>query len=113
MVLPVVVSVLGIAYCLHLAKFVAWVGERVASIGAVVNFIGENTWSIMMHHLFVKWWLERFYEGFGVSGAVGYFVSPVVCVVAPLVFVWACKEVRAWIDGRGQVELGHLFSHAG
>lgn len=112
-VLPVVVSVLGIAYCLHLAKFVAWAGERVASIGAVVNFIGENTWSIMMHHLFVKWWLERFYEDFGVSSAVGYFVSPVVCVVAPLVFVWACKEVRAWIDGRGQVELGHLFSHAG
>ncbi|MGM9533670.1 MAG: acyltransferase family protein [Intestinibacter sp.] len=95
-VLPVVVSVLGIAYCLHLAKFLIKITTQASSkLGAAICTtictIGDNTWSIMMHHLLVKWSLGKIYDMRFMPDALvpiaDYLITPVLCVLLPLLFV--------------------------
>lgn len=90
-VLPIISSVLGIAYCLHLAKFLMKITNEASSkLGEVICTIGDNTWSIMMHHLLVKWSLGKIFDmGFMPEALVSlsnYVVTPVLCVLLPLIF---------------------------
>lgn len=95
-VLPAIVSVLGIAYCLHLAKFLMKITTQAnsklgAAISTTICTIGDNTWSIMMHHLLVKWSLGKIYDmAFMPDDLVPiaeYLITPILCVLLPLLFV--------------------------
>lgn len=92
-ILPFVVSVLGIVYCLHLTKFIIKVGNKISSkIISILCIIGDNTWSIMMHHLFIKWCLSGIYDLNFVSDKffeVGnYLISPILCILLPILFTY-------------------------
>lgn len=89
--LPFVVSILGIIYCLHLTKFIIKISDKIKSnIIPFIVLIGENTWSIMMHHLFIKWSLNKIYnlsfipESFMIFG--NYFLTPILCIIIPISF---------------------------
>lgn len=88
-ILPYVSSILGIMYYLHIVKFI--VSNNINSkIISCLCIIGNYTWSIMMHHLLVKWCLNGIYnfsfmpDNFKVIG--NYFISPVLCILLPILF---------------------------
>lgn len=94
-VFPFVVSVLGLLYCLHLVKFILNVSNRVSDrVLSVMCIIGDNTWGIMMHHLLVKWSLSKLYALNCVSDSVSvignYLISPILCLLLPIVFSYLC-----------------------
>ena len=98
-ILPFVVSILGIIYCLHLTKFIVNISSKLNSIVlSFICFLGNNTWSIMMHHLLVKWCLDKIYDlsfipdGFKLIG--NYFISPILCTLLPMVFVYLYKNME-------------------
>lgn len=103
---PVVVSILGIIYCLHLSEFIIKLLLKTNSkLLSFVISIGNNTWSIMMHHLLVKWSLNKIYNMYEISGTLkvclNYMITPILCIVLPLVFsiMWSfimneCKVNR-------------------
>ena len=91
--LPFVVSILGIVYCLHLVKFIISIGCKINSrIISVICIIGDNTWSIMMHHLLIKWCLSGIYDlkilPNSLSVAGNYLISPILCIILPIVFAY-------------------------
>lgn len=93
-ILPFIVSILGIVYCLHLAKFIINIGYKISSkIIYVFCVIGDNTWAIMMHHLLVKWCLGGIYNSNFVNdsfSAVGnYLISPILCILLPIAFAYS------------------------
>lgn len=93
-ILPFIVSILGIVYCLHLTKFIINIGNKVNSrIISVMCIIGENTWSIMMHHLLIKWFLSRIYNLKFVPNSLSvvgnYFISPILCIILPIAFAYS------------------------
>lgn len=89
--LPLFVSILGIVYTLYLTEFIVKIFNKENSkFIKIMSIIGENTWSIMMHHLLVKWCLLKIYnlsfmpdfaENIGT-----YFLSPVLCILIPIGF---------------------------
>lgn len=94
-VLPFLVSVLGLLYCLHLVKFILNVFNKISPrVLSVICIIGDNTWAIMMHHLLVKWSLSKLYaldcvpDSLAVIG--NYLISPVLCILLPIVFSYLC-----------------------
>lgn len=98
-ILPFVVSILGIIYCLHLTKFIVNISSKLNSkVLSFIYFLGNNTWSIMMHHLLVKWSLDRIYDlsfmpnNFKLIG--NYFISPLLCVLLPIGFVYLYKNME-------------------
>ncbi len=104
-ILPFVVSILGIIYCLHLANFIINVfGKLKPKVIEFICFIGNNTWGIMMHHLFIKWILEEMYSlGFLANDLVElcrYVVSPILCLVVPLGFSYVydsyVNKINIW-----------------
>lgn len=92
-ILPVVVSILGIIYCLHLVKFMISINSKISNkIVFILCIIGDNTWSIMMHHLFVKWCLSKIYGSTFVPDSLStignYLISPIACILLPLTFAY-------------------------
>lgn len=90
-ILPFAVSILGIIYCLHLTDFIIKICDKLKpNIIEFICFIGNNTWGIMMHHLFIKWCLGEIYGlGFLSSNVVeifGYVINPILCLLMPLGF---------------------------
>lgn len=91
-------SILGILYALYLAEFMCRLALRFKrKLPELINFVGNNTWSIMIHHLLIKWLLTQFAD----TGILGnsrelfdYFISPVLCLVLPLIFVYICNKVN-------------------
>ncbi len=73
-------SILGILYVLYLSEFLCRLALRFKrKLPELINFIGNNTWSIMIHHLLIKWLLTQFAD----TGILGnsrelfdYFISP-------------------------------------
>lgn len=95
-ILPYVSSILGIMYYLHIVKFI--VSNNINSkIISCLCIIGNYTWSIMMHHLLVKWCLNGIYnfsfmpDNFKVIG--NYFISPVLCILLPILFAHMYKYI--------------------
>lgn len=89
--LPLFVSILGIIYTLHLTEFIVKIFNKENSkFIKVMSIIGENTWSIMMHHLLVKWCLVKIYNLSFMPNFIEnigtYFVSPVLCILIPIGF---------------------------
>lgn len=92
-ILPFIVSVLGILYCLHLVKFIIYIGNKVSTrVVSVMCIIGDNTWSIMMHHLLIKWCLGGIYGLEFVPNVISvlgsYLISPILCIILPIVFAY-------------------------
>ena len=62
--------------------------------------IGNNTWSIMMHHLLIKWCLNGLYNLHFVSDNFmyfgKYFINPILCVLLPLSY----KYLYDYIEGK-------------
>lgn len=90
-VLPFVVSILGIVYCLHLTRFIIKITCKLNSkLISFICVIGANTWSIMMHHLLVKWCLSGIYDLSFVSDSFekigNYLISPILCILLPIAF---------------------------
>lgn len=99
-ILPFVVSILGIIYCLHLVKFIINIGNKIsAKIILLMFIIGDNTWSIMTHHLFIKWCLSEIYKFKFIPNylvEVGdYFVSPLLCIILPIIFAYAYNNITS------------------
>lgn len=98
-ILPFVVSILGIIYCLHLTKFIVNISSKLNSKAlSFIYFLRNNTWSIMMHHLLVKWSLDRIYDlsfmpnNFKLIG--NYFISHLLCILLPIGFVYLYKNME-------------------
>lgn len=54
-------SILGILYALYLAEFMCRLALRFKRrLPELINLVGNNTWSIMIHHLLIKWLLTQF-----------------------------------------------------
>lgn len=103
-ILPVIVSILGILYCLHLSKFIAKMSNRINhKIIAFICFIGNNTWSIMMHHLLVKWCLLKIYKlDFileYIANIGNYLVSPILCILLPIGFAYLYEYALTNLKG--------------
>lgn len=103
-ILPVTVSILGILYCLHLSKFIAKMSNRINhKIIAFICFIGNNTWSIMMHHLLVKWCLLKIYKlDFileYIANIGNYLVSPILCILLPIGFAYLYEYALTNLKG--------------
>lgn len=89
--LPTITSILGILYCLHLTKFIiSFSSHHAPKIINTLCIIGNNTWSIMMHHLLVKWCLLKIYNLSIIPDTlttVGtYLISPILCILLPVLF---------------------------
>lgn len=92
-ILPLVVSILGILYCMHLSIFIVYLSDIVSSkILGVICVVGDNTWSIMMHHLLIKWCLGKIYNlefiPNNISIIGSYLVTPILCVLLPILFAY-------------------------
>lgn len=106
-ILPFIVSILGILYCLHLTKFIIKVGNKLNSrILYFVCIIGDNTWSIMMHHLLVKWVLSRIYSLSIITKSFlnisNYFISPILCIVLPISFKYLYEYIISKLEDKRQ-----------
>lgn len=104
-ILPFVVSILGIVYCLHFVKFIINVGDKISSrIISVMCIIGDNTWSIMMHHLFIKWCLSGIYDLKFVPKSVSiignYLINPILCIILPIAFAYLYDSVVNRLQNR-------------
>ena len=95
-ILPYVSSILGIIYYLHLVKFI--VRSNINSkILSCLCIIGNYTWSIMMHHLLVKWCLNGIYNfsfmpnNFKTFG--NYLISPILCILLPILFAYVYEYI--------------------
>lgn len=103
-ILPVIVSILGILYCLHLSKFIAKMSNRINhKIIAFICFIGNNTWSIMIHHLLVKWCLLKIYKldfiPEYIANIGNYLISPILCILLPIGFAYLYERILTNIKG--------------
>lgn len=90
-------SILGILYILYLSEFLCRLALRFKKhLPELISFVGNNTWSIMIHHLFIKWILTQF-ANTGILGnyreLFDYFISPIICLVLPLVFAYLCSHI--------------------
>ena len=85
--LPLIVSIMGIYYILHVSKFIAYLTESIKNnkIKNTINYIGNNTWAIMMHHMTVNFFYDKFI-GLGKYEILDYFVLPLVCTILPLIW---------------------------
>lgn len=54
-VLPLIVSIFGIYYIIHIAYFILYIIRKhnLSKMKNVCVIVGNNTWSIMMHHMLV------------------------------------------------------------
>ena len=100
-ILPFIVAILGILYLLHLTKFIVnVVGKASPKTVDFLCIIGNNTWSIMMHHLLIKWFLNGLYNLHFVSDNFmyfgKYFINPILCVLLPLSY----KYLYDYIEGK-------------
>ena len=100
-ILPFIVAILGILYLLHLTKFIVnVVGKSSPKTVDFLCIIGNNTWSIMMHHLLIKWFLNGLYNLHFVSDNFmyfgKYFINPILCVLLPLSY----KYLYDYIEGK-------------
>ena len=100
-ILPFIVAILGILYLLHLTKFIVnVVGKASPKTIDFLCIIGNNTWSIMMHHLLIKWFLNGLYNLHFVSDNFmyfgKYFINPILCVLLPLSY----KYLYDYIEGK-------------
>ncbi|MGL5331011.1 MAG: acyltransferase family protein [Peptostreptococcaceae bacterium] len=85
--LPLIVSILGIYYVLHIAKFIVYISYllKKSHIESIINYIGSNTWSIMMHHMTVNFMYIKI-VGVGNNKGLDFFVRPLMCLVLPLIW---------------------------
>ncbi|TQQ84420.1 hypothetical protein EXD82_06340 [Peptacetobacter hominis] len=97
-VLGLVTSIIGILYVLYLSKFICRIVDgKYPKVMDFIVFIGDNTWSVMIHHLLVKWTITQMIDAGMFSGyefVVTYFVTPILCLLLPLRFVYVCKIYR-------------------
>lgn len=96
-ILPLIVSIMGILYCLHLVKFIlALKGNIRVKVLKLLTIVGENTWGIMMHHLLVKWLLGKIYALHIIpkwlSTVGNYLISPILCIALPVFFSIAYRK---------------------
>lgn len=96
--LPFIVSVIGIVYVLYLARYLTnYVNRYNEILKNMLVFIGDNTWSIMMHHLFVKWCMGKILEVLSlplfIVNLSNYLIIPVLCIALPLIIDVKLKKV--------------------
>ena len=87
--LPIFTSILGIMYTLYLTNFILRIFNKENSkFIKVISLIGENTWSIMMHHLLIKWCLLKIYNLSFIPEFIknigNYVISPILCIFIPI-----------------------------
>lgn len=97
--LPLIVSILGLLYMLHLTDFIVKkLIKKDSIVFKTVCLIGNNTWSIMMHHLLIKWLLLKLYNSNILPTywcSIGkYFISPILCVALPICFAVLYEKVK-------------------
>ncbi|MBQ8999068.1 MAG: acyltransferase family protein [Clostridium sp.] len=103
-VLPTVYSIAGIIYCLHISNFIF--NKFNNEIIRVFELIGENTWSIMMHHLLIKWCLIKIYKFNFIPQYVvnigNYLISPILCILLPLGFSIMHKSISSKVKDKNK-----------
>lgn len=84
LLLPYITSITGIMFWLRISKIV----EPIVKNSKVILYIGSNTWTVMMHHLFIFYLFNVFIlsisqlvglDGFSVEGmksSISYFYYP-------------------------------------
>lgn len=97
--LPLIVSILGLLYMLHLTDFIVKkLIKKDTMFFKTICLIGNNTWSIMMHHLLIKWLLLKLYNSNILPAywcSIGkYFISPILCVALPICFAVLYEKVK-------------------
>lgn len=113
-ILPFVVSTLGIIYCLHLTEFIIKICDKLKPrVIEFICFIGNNTWSIMMHHLFIKWILVEIYSlGFLPSTVVAvckYVINPILCLLIPLGFSYVYDNYVSKMNIWKKLSFSYLY----
>lgn len=87
--LPFIFSILGIFYSIHLSKFISKAPKLIVDFFC---FIGNNTWSIMMHHLFIKFLIRTFLNtkliNLNLYNILDYFITPILCLILPLALIY-------------------------
>ena len=97
--LPLIVSILGLLYILHLSDFIVnKLMKKDSIVYKTIYLIGTNTWSIMMHHLLIKWLLLKLYNSNILPEywcSIGkYFISPILCIALPICFALLYNKVK-------------------
>lgn len=107
-ILPFIVSILGILYLLHLTKFIIKLIIKLNSkVTSFICIIGNNTWSIMIHHLFIKWFLGEIYDlpfvpySFLIIG--NYLLSPILCVLLPILFTYLYDYILTKLRNKNEL----------
>lgn len=76
-------------------------------------FIGNNTWGIMMHHLFIKWCLEEIYGLDFLSSNVveifEYVINPILCLLMPLGFSYVYDSYVDKINMWKKLSFSYLY----
>ena len=95
---PVIVSVLGIFYLLHVGKFILFIISKLNSIYIInmFDFIGKNTWSIMMHHMLFNLMYNNSI-GLLKFSFLDYFLKPLICLICPLIWVTTYKKLKSLV----------------
>ena len=104
-------SLIGILYILYLSEFICKIASKLPDmVIKFINFTGDNTWSVMIHHLFIKWLITLSIDA-GIWGSATFFVSyvarPVLCLALPLIFVFICNKVN---DKRNKIKSDKIKS---
>lgn len=92
------ISLIGILYILYLSEFLCRIAFKVEKhLPELISFIGNNTWSIMIHHLLIKWLFTQF-ANTGILGIYreffDYFISPIACLILPLIFAYLYNHLE-------------------
>ena len=92
--MPIITSFLGILYILHLVAFIKTLLDKYpsASLEKHISFLGDNTWSIMMHHMLFNYILLSLYDfiSLEIFDYMNFifmtFVLPIGCTYLPILF---------------------------
>lgn len=94
-IIPIVWAILGILYILNLSKLLEIIltKHRIKYIGLCFNFLANNTFAIMMHHMTINYFIVFLMNYFGKNTSlvlawlsVSNIVNPILCIVFSIYF---------------------------
>lgn len=82
--LPIIVSIFGIYYIAHISYFIAILINKLKfkRIRQLFIVVGQNTWSIMMHHMFINLIYDLSLRKLSLP-ILDYVILPILAVVIP------------------------------
>lgn len=86
-VFPLIVSIFGIYYIIHIAYFILLIVKKynLSKIKSLLVTLGNNTWSIMMHHMFINLLYNLTLRKLHLI-AFDYIVLPLLATILPILW---------------------------